>query len=88
MFFPEVMFVPSVHQKYFSDWAEQGANRRGLTFPVDWHPLRAFLVKYLASRSQNIRFSPFSVGEKKIPHIHIYIYIYIGTIFYMQAKTP
>ena len=35
-FFTEVIFVPSVHQK---DWAEQGANRRGLTFPVNWYTL-------------------------------------------------
>ena len=49
------MCAPSVHHKIFLGLVEQGANRRGLFFSVDWHPLRAFLENRLATRSHNIR---------------------------------
>ena len=41
----KAMFVPSIHQKIVLERAEEGTNRRSLTFGVDWHPLRDFWVE-------------------------------------------
>jgi hypothetical protein len=49
---------PRFTKNNFPEWAEEGANRRGLTFAVDWCPFLPILVNIWASSVFSLRFTP------------------------------